>query len=615
VSPADNRLARTLQRAIPGAHVWVESVLLDGTTLLKVDAGNGEIPLRARWIGSGWPKEAREALAQTEGGPSWPADLVLLARRFSPGALNEIGARSGNWADESGGARISAPGMFVSREGSDEIAPGSRFNWSMSATDIAELLLSRAWPGGFGTTEVANLSNWSTPQTSQVLGSFDKANWTVKSGPRRGRGAVRELRDPDGLLDAWASALVEMPLAVREASASIGDPLAFLRETLAPALDDRVRWALSGWAAAQQISPYLTTVPTLQIYVQHTDAVDALEGAISESGLRDVEEGGRVQFFSTPANLFSRTWTREELPLASPPRIYSDLQRLGPRGVEAAEHLKEEVIDPIHLGRRVTADRPFEELVSWERESRARLVSLVKQNSRKLSEEIYRHGTWSASYRLEGIASPPKLKDFRNLLQEVVGHETGWPAWMLTDGTEFPPRPFEDTIECWIADSIFEDPAYADFWRADPGGRLCLIRGYDEDGRDAPVKPGTSIDLTLPVWRVGECVLHAGRLGKRMGAKGIQLMMRWEGLEGRKLASYAERRRALGGNYTCTQSSVVTHIDTTSEEIDAGLVGPVSRLTQPLYSAFDFFEPPEGLYEEELAKLVSGPHAPSRRLA
>ena len=132
---------------------------------------------------------------------------------------------------------------------------------------------------------------------------------------------------------------------------------------------------------------------------------------------------------------------------------------------------------------------------------------------------------------------------------------------------------------------------------------MCLIRGYDEDGGRAPVPPGTTIDLTLPVWRVGECLLHAGRLAARLGAMRVEIMMRWEGLEGRGLSSYADPMRFLVGEHRCHQDVVVTDLETTPGAIDAELPELVERLVAPLYAAFDFFVAPEGLFTEELGKM------------
>lgn len=41
---------------------------------------------------------------------------------------------------------------------------------------------------------------------------------------------------------------------------------------------------------------------------------------------------------------------------------------------------------------------------------------------------------------------------------------------------------------------------------------MFLLRGYQEDSNPNSIEPETIFDLTLPVWRVGECLLNAERL-------------------------------------------------------------------------------------------------------
>ena len=568
-----------------------------GGTLFAVDAGRGPVSLRAQWVGAGWPEDVRAALEGQGEGP-WPAELVLLAREFSPGAIEVLAARSANWADESGAARISAPGLLVIRDGSRRPPPRRVLGWSASAVDIAELLLSQGWPEGFGTAELANKSGWSAPQVSQVLRLFDDEGWTSKYGPGRGRGAKRELVDSDGLLRSWSEAMADRPTPVREASRTVADPIAFLADELAPSLADNVRWALGGWAAADEVAPFLTSVPTLQIHVHEDDFRGSLTTAMYDSGLREVEEGGRVQFRSAPASAIARSWSPSgRFPLASTPRIYVDLQRLGPRGSEAAEHLKEEAIDPLHR-QRAEAGGPSQGLEIWELETKARLEQRLATSPVPGIRDRYRHGTYSAGYLLRGVEAVSSLPDFKRILEESVGRETGWPPWLVTAGS----RSYEDTIEAWFEDTVFNDPAHSDFWRADPRGRLCLIRGYDEDSRGWPFPPGSTLDLTLPIWRVGECVLHAHRLASRLGASRIEFMMRWEGLEGRELVDHLNLGHLSGEDLRCRQGVVVNSIEAMPASLDSNLEELVSFLIAPLYAAFGF-RLPEGLVAEQLAKV------------
>jgi hypothetical protein len=91
--------------------------------------------------------------------------------------------------------------------------------------------------------------------------------------------------------------------------------------------------------------------------------------------------------------------------------------------------------------------------------------------------------------------------------------------------------------------SGFNDAAHSDFWRASPQGLMYLLRGYDEDAMQR-VPPGSSLELILPVWRVGEIVLHAEQLAAALGEgeTTVILHFQWEGLAGRRLRSLNGRR-------------------------------------------------------------------------
>jgi hypothetical protein len=598
-------LRRIVQTLMPRVHVGAEEVLLDGTTSLTVDIAPEPTELRVRWIGNGWPQDVREALADLAiaDNEAWPRNLVVVAKRLSSGSIKLLEERNANWADEGGNAEILAPGVIVSRRGSQPKAAERTIAWSESALDVAELLLSRQWPEGFGTTELADWTGWSSPRVSQLLSTFDRRGWTVKQGPTRGRGARRELVDAGGLLEEWSRGVNEGedPI-VREASRTISDIGAFLRQDLAPALSQNLSWALGGWAASEELAPYLTTVPTLQIYVHDDDLWEPLDNTLRAAGLKEVSEGGRVQFKRASSNVLERASSASGMSVVSAPRVYADLLRLGPRGEEAAEHLKETVVDPFH--RRQRQGDPPDQMLAWERSVRERLSERIASNPRRDQvSDLYRHGTYSTSYIFKGGEAFESLPKFRRKLRGAVGGETGWPAWQLAEGTEQRARPVDAGIECWFDDTIFEDSAHSDFWRAEPTGKLSLIRGYDEDGEHSKLKPGTGIDLTLPVWRIAECLRHAGRLAASMNADRINFMVRWEGLQGRILQNYANNRRSLVGRYECAQSSVTSYIEFSAVETEPHLVSLTEALVAPLFEAFDFFEAPPDLFEDEVERM------------
>jgi len=602
MTPAEKRLRRLFARIFDGAAIESRPPDPSGAIPIFANGPFGSLTFRALWIGGGWPGDVSAALAEIPPG-EWPRDLVIAAQRMSPGALALTNARNANWADETGAAKIIAPGIVVERPGAPDIEKADRgLSWSPAAIAAGEALLAREWPEGVGTTELASLIQWSPSKISQVLQMFDAQGWTIKYGPQRGPRARREVVDPEALLGAWAESMAAEDHEQRLAHRVLRSSLQFLEDELAEALSNHVRWALSGWAAANEVAPLIDTVPSLQIYIHEDDFDGPLDSVVREAGLSDVAEGGRVAFYPAHQSVLALSEQTGIGPVASAPRVYADLLALGGRGADAAMHLKEE-----RLGRLGSSPNPSKAptgLISWEQECRQRLDQLTAEHDD--SSKAKAQGTWSASYRLIGVPDEPDLRKFMAILREVAGHETGWPAWWTPEEGASRPRPVGGMIECWFSDLLQRDPANADFWRADPRGRLCLIRSYQEDYERLTPSPRTGFDLVLPIWRTGECLLHAERLAHRLDATTIQFMMRWTGLRGRKLATIAGRRRMMEPTRAAVDDDLRGFTETTPGEIAADLPGVVRRLVDPLYASFDFYEPPAEIYDEELTLMRSG---------
>lgn len=251
------------------------------------------------------------------------------------------------------------------------------------------------------------------------------------------------------------------------------------------------------------------------------------------------------------------------------------------------------------------------ELEGWISASIRRWERLVTEEVRTVDQSPYKHGYWTASYLVASQASDDlTLSDLLELLERTKGHETGWPPWWVPTRTAIAPYPYRDSIECWLLrDDISNDPGHADFWRASLPPRLFLLRGYQEDSPLEPVQweRGTMFDLTLPVWRVGEVLLHASRLAASLDtpAATIIALFGWTGLKNRRLASWANPHRHLSGDQVCHQSELRSNVASAANEIPDRLPELVQAVTRPLYELFDFFAPPPEMFQEELARMRS----------
>ena len=352
----EKRWQKILASALEGATV--EAAPSDSGADLVVRTRDGRaIAIEAKWAGEGWPQDVRRVAATV--GEQWPENAVLLARSLSPGAIEWLRERGANWADEAGQARIIGPGgLVVIREPAQP--PGRKsaprpFSWSKSAIAVAEAILAHD-DRPLRVAELAEESDWSDAQAAKVLKAFDDQGWTVKQGTSRGPGAHRRLVDADGMLAAWSAAVADSSRATRIAHRATKDVMALLRNDLAPALGRRAGWAVSGWAGLELAAPFATTTPSLHVYVVDTDFAGPLSDAIAEAGLREVDEGGRVTFWAADSRVLKLAQRTGDVPVVSAPRLFADLSSFGGRGGDAADHVKEQLIDPLHPDRSTEED-------------------------------------------------------------------------------------------------------------------------------------------------------------------------------------------------------------------------------------------------------------------
>ncbi len=226
------------------------------------------------------------------------------------------------------------------------------------------------------------------------------------------------------------------------------------------------------------------------------------------------------------------------------------------------------------------------------------------------------------AYALEIDGGLPTLAKLRETLAKAPS-TSGWsPFWVPT---KEPLRPsiHDGVIECWLGkpnvDKVFTDAAHADFWQVARDGTSYLQRGYQEDGPD--LQPGTIFDVTLPIWRTGEVLLHAAWLAHQLGGEPgskIRFSASYTGLAGRELFSWAKPllRVALTEQFRARTDRVEISVVTSVLEVEENLAAPVERVLAPLYERFDGFLLPPTLVStqlEELRQSVIDPDQERRR--
>jgi transcriptional regulator with XRE-family HTH domain len=207
------------------------------------------------------------------------------------------------------------------------------------------------------------------------------------------------------------------------------------------------------------------------------------------------------------------------------------------------------------------------------------------------------NGWYRIDYTLEGDLKDIELHRLQDVLAKAVTRHTGWPPFWIPTRHEIAPREAGGVLECWLApadiaaDRARNDAAHCDFWRAAPTGRMFLIRGYQEDSEET-FPPGKIFDTTLPIWRLGEALLHAARfaaLMKREESSVITVKFRvlYTGLTGRVLKAWADPLVDLliEGSAARSDEAMLEAI-IPAADIEKNLVAHIFPLVASLYERF-----------------------------
>tara|TARA_R110000824_G_scaffold118960_2_gene271555 strand:+ start:168728 stop:169738 length:1011 start_codon:yes stop_codon:yes gene_type:complete len=245
----------------------------------------------------------------------------------------------------------------------------------------------------------------------------------------------------------------------------------------------------------------------------------------------------------------------------------------------------------------------------------ARWQSLVN----KLPPESPGHfpnGWYRFDYYLEGELKSVSLTEYEDILHKAVTRHSGWPVFHTPTRPDLGPYEIDGTIECWLSpqtefiERMFNDPAHCDFWRAAPTGRLFLMRGYQEDGQET-FPPGSIFDTTLPIWRMGEGLLHAESLASLLRKKNdsditVHFRATYTGLSGRVLRSWANPMVGLlaeGHGARGDEAMLETIVPAT--DIKARLAEHLFPLISSLYERFGVAEIESGFVQAEVKRFLN----------
>ena len=221
------------------------------------------------------------------------------------------------------------------------------------------------------------------------------------------------------------------------------------------------------------------------------------------------------------------------------------------------------------------------------------------------------HGFFTFAYHVNG-GKKLGLSELHDVLRDAP-RLTGWNTWWVPTRQEIAPYVKDGAIECWLGGDTSEhhrkdrDAAHSDFWRITPDGRAFLLRGYLEDGDRAAragIQPGTCLDPTMPIWRIGEGLLHATYFAGRLGGNSVSFAARYTGLRERRLTTWANPMDVNDwASGISKDNDVPLSTSVAVDTLSANLVEVVHSLLSPLYERFDFTRLPLEIVQRELNRL------------
>ncbi len=183
----------------------------------------------------------------------------------------------------------------------------------------------------------------------------------------------------------------------------------------------------------------------------------------------------------------------------------------------------------------------------------------------------------------------------------------GWPIGIVLTKSEWKPQPRKDGIATRAVVNNEGNYNYLtyDYWYLRKNGDFYLLKSLFEDSR----KPG-SIFADTRIIRITEALLYCAQLYEELGVTGsveVNIGISHGGLKDRVMrAANPARDSGLLGRYSTREDDAESAISVPLSEIRSTLVDRVRELAEPLFLLFDFFQPPDEVYDDIVGNFVEG---------
>jgi hypothetical protein len=289
-------LRQELEVPIPGD---AGSTRLDARLRLGLPT-EGEVELAVEVLRAGYPRDIRLAVlrlrdyqaARPDG--TAPLESCVLADYLSPGSRKELARVGINYFDATGSMHFKHRTYLVLKDIEASKRPPRRALklFSGAREQVIHALLEH-WRRTTGKeyisgTELAAKAQTSAYSVSLTMQELEREDWVETMG--RGPSQRRRVRNPAGILDAWAADWTSRRERVTRwyTYAPRGNPTDMLLSRLAGRQD----WALTGAAAANAVVPHLTSIDRVQVIIPPGQA----EAWGEELSLKQVDKGANVVF-------------------------------------------------------------------------------------------------------------------------------------------------------------------------------------------------------------------------------------------------------------------------------------------------------------------------------
>jgi len=308
---------------------------------------------------NGYPRDIKTAseqllylqrvLVQDPSALSTPVHAMVIAPTISPGGREVARSRGIGYWDETGSLYMELPGgvYYLDRppsraaDRSPARADGQslRNPYRGKAQQVLHALLlelDRPWH----VQELAEQAGVSLSTAHNVLIFLERQLWVEKQGT--GPRAVRLLREPGPLLDAWAAAHSLEGYAFHRFHRWTRTPAALRREVADILGDQGIDYALTLASGAALVAPHLSANEQLSVLIPPTADIGRIA---SEAALTPADTGATVVFMVSQdrSPLLFRQGV-DGVFVASPVQLYLDLWAWPMRGKEQARYLRAELL-------------------------------------------------------------------------------------------------------------------------------------------------------------------------------------------------------------------------------------------------------------------------------